>query len=600
MSLYKDYNCPQRLLDAIRTLLDQIPPPALLDFARSYPSFQNGGFMLRQGKTASIVGRILQLVSSGDPVDPSLLRFLAKNNGASAVLGVLSSDFIADHLVLLNRVFGADFVLLARLLDVREKVRNSALKESPSQEADISAEERDARRAEALATLREDLSPALAALGVATNEAAPTLRDVRDVGELKELRAEVRRLHGAESRRQTEAQKRREAEEARDGFRKKIEELDAEARALRHRVETAEAEQRRCAGLVERHAGERLQQRLAEEFSKWLGGQYVEQIRELLPLAPSASESDGPMSEDGGYSRLVASATAALEEQCRTDAMSGVRDVLERRYEVIQSLLRRSLATHANALRPTRALEESIQALRREAERLNRILRPQEPAETVPAAEAIAAAVNNARERELPKWAQIANTMKAIGALSEEERKRVEEVIRRRYAAMGLENIELAFEEGGDPQTPAGVLRHALLGRRPLLLLIDAHNVLFALQSRYQAPSDHHFPGAKAREWLVEDMVQMTVSAPNCRVFVVFDGPLPSEASPAPNVNVIYSGGEGEHRADKVLVEEAEFLLAHGGKETVILVTNDNGLSARAARLGVLNLPPTALLEFMA
>jgi hypothetical protein len=597
MSIYKDYHCPDRLLEAIHGLLEQVPSATLIDFARSYPSFQSGGFMIRPGKTAPIISRILQLVSAAEPVDPSLLRFLARNNGAGAVLSALSSDFIADHLIPLNRAFGDEPMLLARLLDNREKVRSVALKETPAaEESVLSAEERDARRAEALATLREALSPALAALGVAAGEGASALRDIRDVSELKELRAEVKRLHGAEIRLAAEAQKRREAEASRDEFRKKAETLDAEARMLRQRIEKAEAEQKRCANLVERHAEERLQQRLAEEFSKWLGGRYAEQLRELLPAIP-VGEGDGGKKD--AHAQLVASATAALEKQSKADAVSGVRDVLERRLCEIQSLYRRSLAAHANALRPTRELEESMEALRKEAERLERILHFEASSSDVSPVDALASAVNGARERELPKWAQIADSLREIGVLDENERDRIEAAIRCRYAAMGLENVELAFEEGGDPQTPAGILRHALLGRRPLLLLIDAHNVLFALQSRYQVPSDHHFPGAKAREWLVEDVIQMTVSAPNCRVFVVFDGPVRSEASPAPNVNVIYSGGEGEHRADNVLIEEAEFLLGHGDKGTVILVTNDNGLIGRAARLGVLNLSPAALFEFL-
>lgn len=599
MSLYKDYRCSPRLLDTIRNLLEQASPSALIAFARSYPGFQNGGFMIRPGKTAPIIGRILQLVSSEEPVDSSLLRFLAKNNGASTVLSSLSSDFISDHLIPLNRAYGEEPILLARLLDSRKKLRETALKESQPEDAPSwTAEEREIRRTEALATLREDLSPAFAALGVITDGAAPNLRDVRDAGELKELRAEVKRLRGAETRQQSEEKKRKDAEAARDEFQKQAEKLDAEVHVLRQRVEKAEADQRHFAALVEQHTEARLQQRLADEFSKWMGGRYIEEIREMLPSV-SEEGREAPPSGIEAHQRLISTAKEALEKQNRIDAMSGVRDVLEERLREIQILLRRSIDAHANAIRPTKELEESIKSLRQEEERLNRILHPTAPKAAVAPVEALADAINAAKERELPGWTHVANAMEAIGILSEEERGHVEAVIRRRYALLGLANVEFAFGENGDPQTPSGIFRHALLGRRPLLLLLDAHNILFAMQSRYLSPSDHRFPGAKAREWLIDDMVQMTLAAPNCRVFVVFDGPVRSEATPAPNVHVIYSGGEGEHRADNVLIDEAEFLLEHGANESVILVTNDNGLMGRASRLGILNLPPTALLEFL-
>jgi hypothetical protein len=94
----------------------------------------------------------------------------------------------------------------------------------------------------------------------------------------------------------------------------------------------------------------------------------------------------------------------------------------------------------------------------------------------------------------------------------------------------------------------------------------------------------------------------MFAGAHNCRVIVVFDGPERSEANPAGNVKVVFSGGGGievEHRADDVLVDEARFLREADRDVRMLLATNDNGLASRAASFGVRNIAPTALLTYL-
>ena len=93
----------------------------------------------------------------------------------------------------------------------------------------------------------------------------------------------------------------------------------------------------------------------------------------------------------------------------------------------------------------------------------------------------------------------------------------------------------------------------------------------------------------------------MFAGAHNCRVIVVFDGPERSEANPAGNVKVVFSGGGGievEHRADDVLVDEARFLHEADPSCRLLLATNDNGLASRASFFGARNLPPTALVAY--
>jgi hypothetical protein len=133
--------------------------------------------------------------------------------------------------------------------------------------------------------------------------------------------------------------------------------------------------------------------------------------------------------------------------------------------------------------------------------------------------------------------------------------------------------------------SPAGLLRRALDGRDAVILLIDGHNVLFGLQGRYLPPQGAAAYTAATRTKLVDDIVRLAAPSPACRAWVVFDGPTRTESTPARNVRVTYSGGEGEHRADAALIDNIRFFRA-GGDFPILLVSNDNDLIREARRLG--------------
>ena len=63
-------------------------------------------------------------------------------------------------------------------------------------------------------------------------------------------------------------------------------------------------------------------------------------------------------------------------------------------------------------------------------------------------------------------------------------------------------------------------------------------------------------------------------------------------------MTVIYSGGEGEHRADGVLVDLAHFL-DDSGSAGILIVTNDGELAGLASRHKAANLAPTDLLPYL-
>jgi hypothetical protein len=85
---------------------------------------------------------------------------------------------------------------------------------------------------------------------------------------------------------------------------------------------------------------------------------------------------------------------------------------------------------------------------------------------------------------------------------------------------------------------------------------------------------------------LVRDVVRLVSATPTLRTQIVFDGPTRTDTSTAPNVTVTYSGGEGEHRADNVLLDNIRFHTLESSEIPILLVTNDNDFRAKARRLG--------------
>jgi hypothetical protein len=292
----------------------------------------------------------------------------------------------------------------------------------------------------------------------------------------------------------------------------------------------------------------------------------------------------------------MAQAETALEAQARADRVSGTRAALLARLRQLEAVWARCTDALGNALRPQPALAAAAEALRAEADRLRRVLDLAAPDGLRPS---LAAAVNRAAAESLGAWRGIIGQLGETGALGAAEAAALLEGLHRRQAALA-QAAEPAPEIRDDEiESPRGRLRAVLLGRLPGILLLDGHNVLFGLQSRYRRPQDHVYPGRQAREWLVGDLVRLAADRPTCRVRLVFDGPERSDASASANVTAIYSGGEGEHRADKVLIEELRFFRQAAEATAVLLVTNDNALAGEAARLGAHALPPTDLIPFL-
>ncbi|MBP5511386.1 MAG: NYN domain-containing protein [Kiritimatiellae bacterium] len=150
---------------------------------------------------------------------------------------------------------------------------------------------------------------------------------------------------------------------------------------------------------------------------------------------------------------------------------------------------------------------------------------------------------------------------------------------------------------GGEPPPPTseGKLSLALTNGMPCLLLIDGHNTQYGMPSRYNPQRGKRMTEYDKRQRLLRDVAELIAPSPAMRACVVFDAPEHSEAEAGERVRVVFSGGKGDHRADRVLLDQIRFLRTCGDVPCILLVSDDRELCKKARKLGAETLP---VLEF--
>lgn len=558
-------------------MLEDVPVEALKILAASEPAFQSGGF--RMTKPETLRARAVQFATSAADMPDTMRRMLTRHASGIAVVALLSERVVIARHDELAAVFGHGRIALACWLDEREAIRKAAeewLAKSPVF-APLDAEE-------AAKNLRTQFARVLEALTDADATGEPRSRDawLEERRKMKEettrLHEENRRLKGVDDRyaRQRERAEKTEAALATTLREKKDAEADAR-RATQEREEAREELARdkkfREVRLLALHeAG------MAKAFEGWLD-------RARAVEAETQTKSD-----------VLERAETALANQAAAERHSGNRATLQARLHAVEEMRERVAAALNDAIRPSAALLAAARELQNEAQRLASLL----AAEQIPATpfeHAFALHAHKADETALYHLITLLDRVEEMAALEPAAVTRLRGVLATRQA--------LLHATAGDPEnveeTNASValLRRALLGKKGLFLLIDGHNVFFALQGKYAAPTGPVVPDREKRARFVADVLRVVRPRPTCRAWIVFDGPTYSEESPASNVRVIYSGGTGEHRADKVLAETVRFFRSAEPEVPVIVVTNDNGLRGETQKLGALSLSAAELGTFL-
>jgi hypothetical protein len=391
--------------------------------------------------------------------------------------------------------------------------------------------------------------------------------------QLRDLRVQLRTLKDSDAR-AVRLQKLADALTAeRDDLEARMDAETAEKRlAIRQRGEM-ESELARERTQREERLRAALDSRLAGEFAGWIAHARVVETEAAA--------------DDAGPRDAMAQAEHALRRQAAADRHSGNRAILLARLESLAAARARVRDALAHALVQTPELPAAARALDDEIQRVRAILQIEESIS--PLEETLAARLHAADGNTLYAIRALTERLTAFSVLDPPALRRLDTAINRRQAAL-LSRGEMP--EGKAPE-PVLTLRRALTGRGKAMLLIDGHNLLFALQGRYMPSSGAAVPDREKRARMIADLVRVVGPHPSCRVWIVFDGPVSSEETPATNVRVSYSGGVGEHRADAVLLDNIRFLRGVDAEIPVILASNDNALCGQARRIGAVTIAAT-------
>lgn len=554
----------------IARLIDLMPEVELDMLVATEPAFQRGGF--RAGNIPVLRKRLHQIVCGAGEVSDKLRCILARRSRTCTLTGLIAIDTLIEARHAFAALLGAPALLVALLLDDRDEVQEYA--EDWMQRPDAFHAIEPDKAVEYLRDLFTDLHSLLGRvpdgddMGVTLTREAWLAQKERLEQRLRDFKTENRRLKGVEGQLKNLQREKDEVVEQRDTARQREKELGETLRQSERKLEEVTVELKREQTHREERVAAAVDRALAQEFHGWLG-QAREVERDVHQTAPHAE--------------LLARAQVALSKQAEADRHSGNRARLTERREQVAQTLATVRAALRNALRPTADLQAVESELAAEMLRLDNLLNPDAPASALE--DALTARFQDVGDNALPRLRTFLDDLAKLHVLDAPAMARLKEAFQRRIAAIKALGVPPP-PQAEDLPPEAALLSRALCGETPAILLLDGHNVLYGLPSRYNPPRGASLIESKKREMLVRDVVRLVSATPTLRTQIVFDGPTYTDEKAAPNVTVTYSGGEGEHRADNVLLDNIRFHTLESSEIPILLVTNDNDFRAKARRLG--------------
>lgn len=541
------------LRHAFEELLGRLPINALETFARRN-NLLGGGY--RSGNAKMLCALVANALGPRLlTYDADLAALLRTHAPVARLLAMLSREVLESRAAQLMAFFGKPAFLLGLLMDPREDVRAKVAPRLASTLAELPAPE----------TARDLLAQAFAPI-VELGANAPTSAAGRET--IAELR---KQLEEAEKKARRD---RRELEEKHSAagreVKSQIATLQFNIDERQKKIDALEAKLTRLQGELEQRARALASARRIEALRPWL---------------EPAQAAEAKLAETGTEG-LLERTRKALEQQALLDRASARRAELHTRLEALELALSDATNALAGALNPAPALV----ACRAELETACRDLRatlslPEPPS---PLAGELQARIDALTPETVGDTNELLSLVERLGLLPHETAGTLRTRLRQRANAPTLAG---EMQNKDAPEGPNAIeqrnplLAAALQGRQPLLLFLDAHNILNGL-SRYKQRRGSAVTHEDARKALERDIVRLLNNLPLLHAHLVWDGGTRSDISRSQNVTVHYSGGEGDHRADRYILDQLSFFREASPDLPRLLVSDDSDFCAEARRLG--------------
>lgn len=590
-----DVEIPQEIMTHLRELVQGAEDDAILAFARTEPSVAKG-LRLKTSSVPGIRTRILRkLKNDGELEMPLRMLLLATCPIARAVMTLSESSLMYAWEALVS-LYGTPF-LTAALLEPRVGLHEAAvewLEEEEAETADLPApEDAGDLLADILSDINMPLLPALREINPPVGDEADAVDDgipppPADMvpqekydalqARFDELVAELEGQRTLKHRIKSLEKKVEQAEQHREKLAARLPKAEAAVKRADKEKRAAQREteaQRKRADDLEQDTEQRVSQRVDERMESILNSW-------ALPLrALDTAETTG----DATAENLVKRAEEAVSRQSATDRHAGNARRIRERLHALDEALKTVRQAAADAIHPLPELATVATELEREIAQLESVLGKVAPTVT-PFETRVRGRIAAARELDdLQEVRRGLQQLEAFGVLREAELVRLYQAYNRSmstiYTQFGPKVVKAA-----DWDDPVWRLKHAADNAAEIQLFIDGHNVLHLVPELFADDFEDGVPKGQARDHLVNLLQRMFYGHAECSVRVYFDSPEHTERRRGANIREIYSGGEGEHRADDMIAHDLERLHLTDPQTPRMLVTDDRDLRERAARHG--------------
>jgi hypothetical protein len=141
---------------------------------------------------------------------------------------------------------------------------------------------------------------------------------------------------------------------------------------------------------------------------------------------------------------------------------------------------------------------------------------------------------------------------------------------------------------------PLETLRQCLITADSCCILIDGHNLLHKVKpligGQYFDPATG--PNALARSYLIEKLRTLVDLHTNINCELWFDGPDDTQWRETDRLKVLFSGGQGENRADARILESLHGLTYRGVSAEYIVVSDDRDVLKKSENSNAVGMSP--------
>ncbi|GEM_PF-1767035 len=577
---------PQPIVEALRDIYDKVPDDVILNWVADKPELRRG-YKATAANIAVFRQSLKQAVAADYDLGCGMPVTMIDFDLGLNLISMLSFDVLRDYLNEFMEIYGPARFLANLLVDSRLEVRRMAAQRIQQPHWDWT---NVSSAAEAGNALREAFS---GLFGQMMTWPLPEALLAEKCGE------EVWGMGPAPGNaveRQALVKEQELRQKQKERFEARIRELEKELAEFKERLERAtrrikeseftagkqadekDAALNRAQAEIERLKRERdesvrrgVEAALAETRNRWLAN------AEAL-----AREAENPARIERERD-LLQRAEAALQRQAAHDRQYHTRTELQNRLDRLERALARIQAAAADALNPLGELQPLEKDLQREIAQIQGLLNRPRDSEIL---RGLRALIGQAGGEQLGQIREFIETANRLSVLRGDDIQILD--------AQLHERMQRVYDAGPQVQVlrptvkdPLAFFKWARANNSPSAWLIDGHNFLHCSSLLAAFNNEKGEPGLRAREELPRLVGRLFAGTTECRAIVFYDGSDRKELAPCAGVRVLYSGGVGDHRADRAILDWITETRRGGSDLPVFVITDDFELARQAHTQGV-------------